>query len=155
MSPWLKSGLIGALALIIINLVGIIPLAGCCTFPLTIIAFFVIGLLAAHWMEPPRDAGPAAGQGTLAALIAGIVSGVMVLLITLVQTSLTDMSLYLQQIPPEIRAQMFDATGIPPRLLFGVGGGAIFGSMCCGFEVILAVALGAFGGAIYAAIKSD
>jgi len=57
MSPWLKSGLIGALALIIINLVGIIPLAGCCTFPLTIIAFFVVGLLAAYWMDPPRDAG--------------------------------------------------------------------------------------------------
>lgn len=155
MTPWLKSGLIGALALIVINLVGIIPLAGCCTFPLTLIAFFVVGLLAAYWMEPPRVAGPAAGQGALAALIAGIVSGILALLIAIVQTSLTDMSFYLQQIPPEIRAQMLDATGIPPRLLFGVGGGAIFGSLCCSVEIILAAALGAFGGAIYAAIKAD
>jgi hypothetical protein len=65
------------------------------------------------------------------------------------------MSIYLQQIPPEVRAQMFQATGIDPSLLFGVGGGAIFGSLCCGVEIILAVALGAFGGAIYAAIKAD
>lgn len=155
MSPWLKSGLIGALALIIINLVGIIPYAGCCTLPLTLIAFFVIGLLAAYWMAPPREAGPAAGQGALAALIAGIVSGILVLLIALVQSSLTDMSFYLQQIPPEVRAQMLDVTGIPPRLLFGVGGGALFGSLCCSVEILLAVALGAFGGAIFAAIKSD
>ena len=155
MQPWLKSGLIGALALIIINLVGLIPLAGCCTFPLTLIAFFVVGLLAASWMQTPRTAGSAAGQGALAALIAGIVSGILALLIALVQTSLTDMSFYLQQIPPEVRAQMFQATGIEPSVLFGVGGGAIFGSLCCGVEILLAVALGAFGGAIYAAIKSD
>ena len=160
MSPWLKSGLIGALALIIINLFNLIlfnliPLAGCCIFSLTLIAFFVIGLLAAYWMDPPRDAGPAAGQGALAALIAGIVSGILVLLIALVQTSLIDMSFYLQQIPPDVRAQFLQTTGIPPRLLFGVGGGAIFGSLCCSVEILLAVALGAFGGAIYAAIKSD
>jgi len=46
-------------------------------------------------------------------------------------------------------------TGISPKLLFGVGGGAIFGSLCCSVEILLAAALGAFGGAIYAAIKSD
>ena len=155
MSPWLKSGLIGALALIIINLVGIIPLAGCCTFPLTIIAFFVVGLLAAYWMEPPRDAGPAAGQGALAALIAGIVSGILAMLIAIVQTSLTDMSFYLQQVPPEVMSEFMRTTGISPNLLFGVGGGAIFGSLCCCVEILLAVALGAFGGAIYAAIKSE
>ena len=155
MSPWLKSGLIGALALIIINLVGIIPLAGCCTFPLTLIAFFIVGLLAAYWMDPPREAGPAAGQGALAALIAGIVSGILVLLIAIVQTSLTDMSTYLRQLPPEVTSEFMRTTGISPKLLFGVGGGAIFGSLCCSVEILLAAALGAFGGAIYAAIKSD
>jgi len=155
MQPWLKSGLIGALALIIINLVGLIPLVACCTFPVSIIAFFVIGLLAAVWMTPPRAAGAAAGQGALAALIAGLVSGILVMLMAIVQTSLTDMSLYLQQLPPEIRAQFLETTGIPPSWIFGVGGGVLFGGVCCSAEVLLAVALGAFGGAIYAAIKSD
>ena len=160
MQPWLKSGLIGALALLIINLFELIttfliPLAGCCTFPLTLIAFFVVGLLAAYWMEAPREAGPAAGQGALAALIAGIVNGILVLLSAIVQTSLVDMSTYMQQLPLEVMGEFMRTTGVSPNLLFGVGGGVIFGSLCCSVEIILAAALGAFGGAIYAAIKSD
>jgi hypothetical protein len=49
---------------------------------------------------------------------------------------------------------MYDA-GWDPEFLVGPVGGIIGGSMCCIGGLILAVILGAIGGAVYAAIKSD
>ena len=76
-SPALKAGLIGAVIVLVLNLIGIIPVIGCIGLPLELVAYVVIGALAALWMTPRREAGRAAGQGALAGLIAGAVSGVV------------------------------------------------------------------------------
>ena len=70
-SPALKAGLIGAAIVLVLNLIGIIPVIGCIGLPLELVAYGVIGALAALWMTPRREAGRAAGQGALAGLIAG------------------------------------------------------------------------------------
>ena len=75
--PALKAGLIGAAIVLVLNLIGIIPVIGCIGLPLELVAYGVIGALAALWMTPRREAGRAAGQGALAGLIAAAVSGVV------------------------------------------------------------------------------
>jgi len=71
MAAWLKGGLVGIVILIVLNLVGLIPFLGCITAPLSLAAYVVVGLLAASYMPPKRETGTAAGQGALAAIVAG------------------------------------------------------------------------------------
>jgi len=154
MPGWLKAGLIGAAVLVLLNLIGLIPLMGCIVLPLTFVAYAVIGGLAASYIPPVRTAGQGAGQGALAALVAGLVGGLVGLIIALIRTALFNPAAALSQVPPEALEMMRDA-GIPPDLLVGVGGASICGSVCCVTGMVLAAALGAVGGAIYAAAKAD
>lgn len=161
MSPWLKAGLIGAVVLIVINLLGLIPCAGCLTLPLGLLAYVGIGALAAYWMPPLRETGVAAGQGALAALVASVAGGVVNLIISVAQAALIRPGQVISQIPPETLQQLEQA-GVDPHLFrqlielsSGVGGAALCGSLCCAVGLLLAAALGAVGGAIFAAVKSD
>jgi len=154
MSGWLKAGLIGAAVLVLLNLIGLIPLLGCITLPLTILAYAVIGGLAASYMPPVRTAGQGAGQGALAALIAALIGGIFGMIIAVIQASLRGTAQILSQLPPEV-LQAIQDSGIPPRFLAGVGGASICGSVCCGVGLLIAAALGAIGGAIFAAAKPD
>ena len=88
-SPALKAGLIGAAIVLVLNLIGIIPVIGCIGLPLELVAYVVIGALAALWMTPRREAGRAAGQGALAGLIAGAVSGIVRAILTPVSMQLS------------------------------------------------------------------
>jgi hypothetical protein len=122
--------------------------------PLQFVAYAAVGALAASYIPPVRNAGQGAGQGALAALIAGFVSGLVGLVITVGRAALVDPQAALAQVPPEALDVLREA-GIPRSLLVGVGGASICGSVCCLGGVLLAVALGAIGGAIYAAAKAD
>ena len=51
-SPALKAGLIGAAIVLVLNLIGIVPVIGCIGLPLELVAYVVIGALAALWMTP-------------------------------------------------------------------------------------------------------
>ena len=90
MPGWLKAGLIGAAVLVLLNLIGLIPLLGCITLPLTVLTYGVIGGLAASYLPPVRAAGQGAGQGALAALVAALVGGIVGLIIAVIQASLGD-----------------------------------------------------------------
>ena len=61
-SPALKAGLIGAVIVLVLNLVGIIPVIGCIGLPLELVAYGVIGALAALWMTPRRRGRPRGGS---------------------------------------------------------------------------------------------
>jgi len=155
MSPWLKAGLVGAAVLFVLNLLNFIPCACVCTWFISVLAYAGIGALAAFWMLPVREAGSAAGQGALAAILASLVGGIVNTLVTLVQTASTSPEEILSQIPPDM-LQQFEQVGWDPRILetlAGPTGGLLSGGMCCVGGLILAAILGAIGGAVYAGIR--
>lgn len=154
MSPWLKAGLVGGAIVVVLNLLGLIPCAGLVFCGLGLVAYAGVGALAAYWMPPVRLAGPAAGQGALAAGLASVIGGIVNWIIVTVQFALTDTATIVSAMPPESLQQLRDA-GIDPSTLAGTGAGATFGGICCGAGVLIAIVLGAIGGAIFAAIKAD
>lgn len=154
MSPWLKAGLIGGAVLVVLNLLGLIPCVGLVTCVLGLLAYAAIGALAAYWMPPLRMAGPAAGQGALAAVLAALIGGIVNAIIITVQMAITDTATILSQIPAETMQQLEQA-GVDPSTFVGPGAGAAIGGVCCLGGLIFAAILGAIGGAIFAAVKSD
>lgn len=154
MSPWVKAGLIGGAIVVVLNLLGLIPCAGVVFCGLGILAYAGIGALAAYWMPPLRSAGPAAGQGALAAGLAAVIGGIVNWIVTTIQFAITDTATVIESIPAESLQQLRDA-GIDPSVFAGSGAGAAFGGICCGAGFLIAIVLGAIGGAIFAAVKSD
>jgi hypothetical protein len=154
MSPWLKAGLLGGVVLIVLNLLGLIPCVGVVTCILGLVAYAGIGALAAYWMPPMRMAGPAAGQGALAAVLAALIGGIVNTILAVIQMAVTDTAAIISQFPDEVLQPMYDA-GLDPGTFVGPVGGILGGSMCCVGGLILAAILGAIGGAIFAAIKTD
>ena len=155
-SPALKAGLIGAAIVLVLNLIGIIPVIGCIGLPLELVAYGVIGALAALWMTPRRAAGRAAGQGALAGLIAAAVSGVVRAILTPISMQLSGgTSAILSQVPPE-SLQALQQAGIDPNVIFGGGTMAGLVLVCClPLGLMLGAGLGALGGLIFAAAKPE
>jgi hypothetical protein len=155
MSPWLKAGLVGAAVLVVLSIVGLIPCVGVCTCLLGVLAYAGIGALAAYWMPPVREAGSAAGQGALAALVASLVGGIVNTIVMLIQTAVMGSEEILTQIPPEM-LQQFEQAGMDPQIFetfAGPTGALLGGSMCCAGGLVLAAVLGAIGGAVFAGIQ--
>jgi hypothetical protein len=157
MTSWLKAGLIGIAIVVVLGLIGLIPVLGCITGPLTYVTYAVVGVLAASFMVPPREAGSAAGQGALAALVASFGGGIFNLIVSVIRMAMGGAAQgmqFLSQLPPELRHQLRDLGG--EDLLFGagsIGGAVLCGSACCLVGIVIAAALGAIGGAIYAAVR--
>ena len=160
MSAWLKAGLVGIAILIVLNLIGLIPYLACITAPLSLATYIVVGVLAASYMPPRREAGTAAGQGALAAVVAGFGGGIISLGIGMIRAAMGGVfqgAQFLSQLPPEIRHQFRDL-GISSDLvagLSGIGGAAVCGSVCCLGGIVFAAVLGAIGAAIYASVNPD
>jgi hypothetical protein len=158
MSGWLKAGLIGAVIVVVFKVVEVIPCVACCAIPLEWVAYGCIGALAAYWIPPVRTMGAGAGQGALAAVIAAAIGGVIGIGVNLVGSAvLAPMQMaMLRAMPPEFLQSMAEA-GIDPSMLAGAGAGeSIVGSvMCCGVALVIAAGLGALGGLIFAAAKSE
>lgn len=168
MNGWLKAGLIGAGILVVLSLLGLIPIVALCVLPLRWITYIVVGVLAASYMLPPRDAGSAAKDGALAGAVSAAGGGFVGLIIATIQAATgggMQMAEILRQLPPEAMQALRDA-GIPPEMLLGgagqaaggaaaIGGAAVCGSVCCVGGIIFAAALGAIGGAIYASVKAS
>ena len=74
----LKAGGIGAAISVILNLLGIIPLVGCCTFILTLLLWVGVGVLAGYYgnkSNPMQTAGEAAKAGAVAGAVTSLVGG--------------------------------------------------------------------------------
>jgi hypothetical protein len=151
MSNWLKAGLIGAAAVVGLQILSIIPCVGCVTWLLIYVAYGCIGALAVYWMPAPRQPGPAAGQGALAGAIAGAIGGGVALIIGLGLTVLFA--------PMEFLGYYMGGTGVDPSMVWetiaGVVGTVTCGTGCYALMVGLAAGLGALGGVIFAAIQSE
>lgn len=157
MSPWLRAGLIGAAVLVVLNLLGLIPCVGIMTCILALLVYGGVGALAGFYMPPVREAGPAAGQGALAAVLAALIGGIVNMFLILIQNAITGTDRILSAIPPEAMAQ-FEQAGLDPRMLetlVGPLGATVGGGICCGGGLVLAAILGAIGGAIFAGIQPE
>jgi hypothetical protein len=154
MSPWVKAGLIGGAVVVVLNLLSLIPCAGLVFCGVALLAYAGIGALAARWMPPVRMAGPAAGQGALAAGLAAVLGGIVNWIVVVVQFAMTDTSSIISSLPQESLQQLRDA-GIDPASMAGPAAGAVYGGICCGAGLLIAILLGALGGAIFAAVKAD
>jgi hypothetical protein len=154
MSPWLKAGLIGAVVLVVLNVLGLIPCVGAITCTLGVLAYAGIGALAAYWLPPVRMAGQGAGQGAVAAVVAALAGGIVNMIIATIQMAVTDTAAILSQIPAESLRQL-EQVGVDPALFVGPTAGVMFGGVCCFGGLILAAIMGAIGGGIFAAVKPD
>ena len=158
MKAWMKAGLIGAAVLVVLSLLGLIPFLACITGPLTFLAYIGIGSLAASYLPARRVAGTAAGQGALAALLAGFIGGIFSTIIAVAQAAMGGTARAFANLPPEMMQQFRDL-GMDPQMFAtsagAVGIAAITGLVCCTAGIFIAAALGAIGAAIYASVKPE
>ena len=160
MSGWLKAGLIGAAIVVVLKVLQLVPCVNCCAIPAEWVAYGCIGALAAYWILPVRTMGAGAGQGALAGLIAAAIGGVIGIGIAVVGNAVFAplQVAMLRQLPPDVLQGMMEA-GIDPRMLSGAGTGAVetigTSAVCCGIGLVIAAALGALGGLVFAAVKSE
>jgi len=155
-SPALKAGLVGAVVVVVLNVIGLIPALSCISLPLELIAYVAIGALAGFWMTPRRETRRAAGQGALAGLLAGAVSGVIRAILTPLSLNQTGgTQALLSQVPPE-SLQALQQAGIDPNTLFAGGTIATLTLLCClPLGLLLGAGLGALGGLIFASAKPE
>ena len=160
MSGWLKAGLIGAAIVVVLKVLQLVPCVNCCAIPAEWVAYGCIGALAAYWILPVRTMGAGAGQGALAGLIAAAVGGVVGIGVAVVGNAIFGpmQVAMLRNLPPDVLQGMMEA-GIDPRMLSQTGTGAVEtitnSSICCGVGLVIAAALGALGGLVFAAVKSE
>ena len=157
MSSGLKAGLIGAGVGLVLSLIGLIPIVGCCTAIIGLLVYAGAGVLAAYWLTPPRSAGTGAGVGAIAGLISGVGGSVVTTISAIIQGIMGTTTDALALVDPQIMEQLVDA-GIDPEMFAmftGTAGGIIGGAMCCVGSLAIGAALGAIGGAIMAAAKPD
>jgi hypothetical protein len=168
MTSWVKAGLIGGAVLSLIYVLNAlftyVPLGGafglafCC---LMMVAYLLAcggtGALAAQWLPAPRDTGTAAGRGALAAGLAGLIGGAVNAVAMLIQSSTLDYAEVISQMPTET-VDALKQLGITTDMLqssSGAIGGLLSGGCCCAVGVIVALILGAIGGAIWAAVRPN
>lgn len=153
----LKAGLIGAGIVLVLTLLSQIPTVGCVCCGLSWLAYAGIGALAGFFLTPPRAAGTGAGAGAIAGLISGAVGGIVWIIIMAIQVAVTGTGDIMSAIDPQTMRQLLEL-GIDPEIFgsfSGVGVVAIAGGMCCLTGLAVGAGLGAAGGAIFAAAKSD
>lgn len=153
----LKAGLIGAAVMLVTTLLSQIPGVGCVCCPLSLLVYAAIGALGGFFLTPPRTAGTGAGAGAIAGLISGAVSGLVWIIVMAVQIALGGAGDITSAIDPEVMRELIEL-GIDPEtfaIFSGVGGVALGGGMCCLTGLVIGAGLGAVGGAIFAAVKSD
>jgi hypothetical protein len=156
MKPGVKAGLVGGAALVILNLVGLVPVLGCVAFPLELLFYLGIGVLAAFWMAPRRAGGPAAGQGAVAGLIAGAIGGIASVALAPVSLAMSGgPQAILRQLPPE-SLQALQSAGIDPSAIVNSGTTAGLTAICClPIGLLLGAGLGAVGALIMAGAKPE
>jgi hypothetical protein len=156
MKPGVKAGLVGGAALVILDLVGLVPVLGCVAIPLQLLFYVGIGVLAAFWMAPRRAGGPAARQGAVAGLIAGAIGGIASVALAPVSLAMSGgPQAILRQFPPE-SLQALQSAGIDPSAIVNAGTTAGLTAICClPIGLLLGAGLGAVGALILAGAKPE
>jgi len=161
MQPWLKAGLIGGAAVSLIMLLslvtGFLPMEvqsyiSCCTTGLCMVLYPCIGALAAYWLTPPLTIGLGAKEGALAGIVAGVISGVINFIVVLLSDIPGAIQTSLDQMPAET-LEMLEQSGSMGMFTQE----SMMLIMACSIPVLVlwAVAFGALGGLICAAVRKE
>lgn len=151
----LKAGLIGGAIVAVLQLVGLIPCVGCFTLLLGWATYVVAGVLAAYWLPTPRSAGDGAGAGAIAGVVTGIIGGIFGMIVAGIQFTITGGSAaVMSQIPQESLDALREA-GMDPAMFTNIGAVLGISAVCCVLGMAIAAALGAIGGAVFAAVQSE
>ena len=153
----LKAGLIGAAVMLVTTLLSQIPGVGCVCCGLNLLVYAAIGALAGFFLTPPRTAGTGAGAGAIAGLVSGAVNGVVLAIVMAVQMVRAGPGEIISYLDPQQIQQLIEL-GIDPEMFAvfsGRVGVAIGGGLCCLTGLAVGAGLGAVGGVIFAAVKSD
>lgn len=146
----LKAGAIGAAAAVVLTLLGLIPIVGCCASILTLVLWVGVGVLAGyfgHKTNPAQTGSEAAQAGAVAGVITALAGGLVQTVVAAIQMAMGGTAQALSQIPPEQLRQLREV-GVDPSLMSGAGGvGAVFVCCCLGGAIVAAL-LGALGGAL-------
>jgi hypothetical protein len=156
MKPGIKAGLIGGAVLFVLDLLGLVPVLGCLSMPLQLLAYIGIGVLAGFWMTPRREGGPAAGQGAIAGLIAAAIGGVVSIFLAPVSLAMSGgPQAILSQLPADsLRA--LESAGIDPNIIVNPATTAGLTAVCCvPVGLLIGAGLGALGGLILAGVKPE
>lgn len=160
MTGWLKAGLIGAAIVVGLKVLQQVPCVNCCAIPAEWVAYGCIGALAAYWIAAGRTMGTGAWQGALAAIIAAAIGGVIGIGVSVVGAAVVApfQESALNNVPPEVLRQLAQV-GIDPEFIARAAespAGSIWsGFVCCSVGLVIAAVLGAVGGLIFAAVKSE
>ena len=156
MKPGIKAGLIGGAVLIVLNLLGLVPLLGCLSMPLQLLAYVGIGMLAAHWVAPRREGGPAAGQGAIAGVLAAAIGGLVSIVMAPITLAMSGgPQAILSQLPAE-SLEALRSAGIDPNTVINAGTTAGLTAICCvPVGLLVGAGLGALGGLILASVKPE
>ena len=156
MSPSLRAGLIGAAVAVVFALLGLVPCLGCITSILALVLYVGVGVLAATWLERPRDAGKGASSGAVAGLITALGGGITNVIVSAVRFTVGGgrqaFMRQFRQLPPEFREPWRDL-GLDPSMLARPGWAIGSSALCCGLGLLLAAALGAAGGALTVSLQ--
>ena len=159
----LKAGLSGAGIAFLLTLTDLlptllpIPFLGCICCSLPLLAYVGAGVLGGFFLTPPRNTGAGAGAGAIAGLISGVGTTVAWVINAGIEMAITGTQNITSGMDPQMIEQLAEA-GISPQMfaaLSGVTGLFIGGGMCCFFSLALGAGVGALGGLIFAAAKSD
>jgi hypothetical protein len=159
----LKAGLIGAVVLLVLGLLNLVPAflpgaagstLGCVCCVVWLVAYVGIGVLGANFLTPPRTAGTGAGAGALAGLVGGVGLTIGQAITSIVGQLTGSASRQAMQM-----MEQFEGLGVDPGMVPisqpGWGGVALGVGLCCLGSLVLGAALGAIGGAIFGAVKSE
>ncbi len=151
-----ESALVGAVILIGLSFVNAIPFYTVVLFVMSFGIYLLVGLLAAYWMKPPKNAHNGAQNGATAALLAAIISIIGRFVIYAV-TGSSQLTRMLETLPPEQQASITGAFENPEVFAGGFGYIGVVGVFLgfFGLWAILAVIFGAAGGSFWAGGKEN
>jgi hypothetical protein len=161
MRAWVKAGVIGGIIQILLTIptpvIYLLPAdAGSIVSLCICLPFFfsypVVGILAAHWLTPPRDTRQGAIAGSQAGLLAAGIDSVATGMLTIIIALLGLPQRYLDQLTPEM-LEAVQRSGM--ESMFTTGGQIVTTLCSLPIHALLGVVFGCVGGLIYAAVKKD
>ena len=160
----LKAGVIGGIGALLLVIAGVVvelipqlAVLSCCVTILYLVLWLGVGVLAAFFAakQAPLTTSDATTAGATAGLVTGIIGGLLEMIASGITALVRSPAEVLQQIPPE-QLRSLEELGIDPQLfaspLFSVGTTFV---CCCLFGSVVAAALGAIGGLLYAVFTRE
>lgn len=154
-----KAGVVGGILQIMFTLpillfyvmpVGLGFLFSLCVCSLFFLVYPVPGVLAVHWMPPPRETGQILRNGALAGLIATVIDSLATLLLVLGVAVTGINERYIERIMPNAM-EILRQNGM--EFWFSTGGQLLQTGVSLIFHIITGVLLSILGGIIYDALR--